>query len=508
MTIPDPKSIVDGLADLVLNKKCKHSDFAFLNSIYKKHLRGCLLTQAHLNAVLRFLPKENVITEPEQVFYSPTLIISNQCNLRNADPKIVKQIKTALTINNPKYIEATKYGRWIGKDLTEKLYFFREGKNNIRFPKGFLEDFLELSPDIKIVDKRKKYSNINFKFVGKLRKYQKRAIKDVLKHNEGILESGTGSGKTVMAIGIIAKRKQPTLILVHTKELLYQWQQRVKTFLGVDAGLVGDGIFVIKPITVAIVNTAKNNLTKLKNSFGQICIDECHRTPSTMFTQVVTSFNCKYVLGLSATAYRRDGLTKLIHLYVGPVRHKIKLKSLEECGAVLKPVFVQQKTQFQFQYKDNYSAMISALTKDESRNKQICEDIVTQIKHQSGIILVVSDRVPHCLIFRDYLVEAGISTALLVGNTKNDDRARIVKMAQHGKIQVLISTMQLIGEGFDCAGLDSLFITTPISYKGRLKQIVGRILRPKDGKRATVFDYRDPVGILERSADVRLQLYK
>ena len=134
----------------------------------------------------------------------------------------------------------------------------------------------------------------------------------------GVIEAGTGSGKTVMALALIARRRQPTLVIVHTKELLGQWQERVQHFLGTEPGQVGDGRFVLAPITIAIVNSARSHVTELVPHFGQLIVDECHRVPASLFTDVVCRFDCHYLLGLSATAFRSDEqTTRLIYYFHG-----------------------------------------------------------------------------------------------------------------------------------------------------------------------------------------------
>jgi len=322
------------------------------------------------------------------------------------------------------------------------------------------------------------------------------------------LEAGTGAGKTVIALAVIAARQQPTLVLVHTKELLHQWAERIETFLGIKAGLVGDGHFEPGPVTVAIVNSARNRLPDLEPRFGQICVDECHRVPASLFTDVVTAFPCRYSLGLSATAFRRDGLTRLISFYLGEPVHRVSKQHLQATGAVLKPLFIQQETGFTFSYRGDYQKLMTCLTTDEPRNQQIACDIASEAEENSGTLLVVSDRVSHCQRLAEILAGKGITAPVLTGALAKEKRAAIVEEVQEGRVKVLISTVQLIGEGFDCPGLSTLFLTTPIKFSGRLLQVVGRILRPAAGKQARVFDYLDPVGVLKASARARQQVYQ
>jgi superfamily II DNA or RNA helicase len=438
------------------------------------------------------------------------LTVASDCLLTGAAPTSLEFLKKELTIDNPKYVDAVKYGRWVGKRLKPKLKFFT-GKKNLRFPRGFANEAVRLVRQLegaapRLVDKRVELTPVALQFTGELRPYQSQAVTTIVARQFGVLESGTGSGKTVMALAVIAQREQPTLILVHNKELLYQWSERIETFLGVKAGLVGDGRFDLRDVTVAIVNTARNKIDQLQHQFGQLLVDECHRVPSSLFTDVVTSFDCKYMLGLSATAFRRDGLSRLINIYLGDLVHRVDSKSLEEVGAVLRPKVLVHETSFYFRYRDNYQDLLKALTTDEPRNNQIADDVKAECGRVASGVLVVSDRVAHCELLVALFSQRGIDARLLTGRSPTEERQKTVEDVRAGKVQVLVSTLQLIGEGFDCPGLSSLFLTTPIKFSGRLLQVVGRILRPAEGKVARVHDYVDhEVGVLARSADSRRQ---
>ena len=445
---------------------------------------------------------------------SLTLTVGAQCQLVGAPDILIKVLKNGLTLPNPKYQSAQKYGRWIGKKLPQYLYFFKETKIGLIMPRGFAREVVLQCLDIlgrkpEIIDQRLVLPEQEFTFHGTLRDYQDEAVAAVLARDFGVLEAGTGSGKTVMALKVIASRRQPTIILVHTKELMYQWVERIGEFLKVQAGLVGDGKSEVGPITVAIVNSARNQLATLSEHFGHLVVDECHRVPASLFTDVVTGFAAKYSLGLSATAYRRENvLTRLIYLYMGSRSHLVDAKRLQESGAVLKPQIELRITGFSYHYRDDYPAMMTALTLDDGRNRQIADDVVAVSKRDSGAILVVSDRVAHCEALAALIGERGGRVAVLTGRVNADKRAEIVEGIKTEEVKILISTLQLIGEGFDAPGLTTLFLATPIKFSGRLKQVIGRILRPVTGKQAMVYDYvDDQVGVLKHSAKERQLTY-
>lgn len=441
----------------------------------------------------------------------PILTVASECTLSEIDFSFGKELKNRLTIDNPQYLAAKKYGRWMGKKLKPQLEYYKVVPGGVRFPRGFSNQAVLLCRELlgvdpKIVDKRRRLEEIDLHFSGCLRRYQQEAVDRAEHKSFGVIEAGTGSGKTVMALALIAKRRQPTLVVVHTKELLYQWQERVTQFLGIEAGLVGDGKFNVAPVTIAIVNTARKRVSELYPHFGQLIVDECHRVPASLFTDVVSSFDCHYLLGLSATAFRSDNeMTKLIYFYMGDRIHRVDREELLATGAILAPEVIRTSTSFDYAYRGDYQALIKALVSHEGRNLQIINDIIkVSKKPDCGIILVVSDRVSHCRLFVEKLQNKGLQVELLSGQLAPDMRSAVVERVLNGSADVLVATLQLISEGFDCPGLATLFITTPISFEGRLLQVIGRIMRPAENKRARVFDYVDDnIPTLLRSANGR-----
>ena len=447
--------------------------------------------------------------------YPVRLSVHHECCLENAPPSLLATLRAELTIDNPKYQDAKRFGRWIGKKLKPQLFFFREENGRFCFPRGFGNRAVRLcrrqtgvSPQL--VDERRLLPPIDLTFRGTLRPYQETAVTAVLAHSFGVLEASTGSGKTVMALAVIARRQQPTLVLVHTRELMQQWRQRIRQFLGIDAGQAGDGRIDLQPVTVAIVNTARKHLDTLVPRFGHLVVDECHRVPASLFTEVVAAFDCHSMLGLSATAFRReDGMTRLIHISMGDRVHAVDGRMLEASGAVVRPELEQRPTGFVRDFQGEYPRLIKALAEDSRRNRQIAADVASLVRqgHQ-GTVLVVSDRVAHCQALADLLTADGVAAAVLTGQSGPDQRLQVVEAVQAGRVPVLVATLQLIGEGFDCPGLSTLVLATPIRFEGRLLQVVGRIMRPAEGKKALVIDYVDVgIPVLRRSAAARREVF-
>lgn len=443
------------------------------------------------------------------------MTVARECCLHGAGEQLLEKLRSELTIDNPKYKAAKKYSRWVGKKLKPKLYFYKEDEEEFCFPRGFANEFMRICDRMdfvrpQLIDKRRLLDEKEIVFTGTLRPYQQEAVESVVNRSFGVLEAATGSGKTVMALAVIAARRQPTLVLVHSKELMHQWRERIQEFLGIEPGQAGDGTFHIRPLTVAIVNTARKRIEELVPAFGQLIVDECHRVPASLFTDVVSGFDCHYMLGLSATAFRReDDMTKLIYLYMGDPLFRVDTEALAQSGAVIRPAFTQHETSFQYGFRGEYARLIKALAADATRNEQIAGDIENVLREKStGTVLVVSDRVAHCEELQRLLQQRKIECTLLTGQMSTEQRAQVVEAAQAGTLQVLIATVQLIGEGFDCADLSTLVLATPIKFEGRLLQVVGRIMRPAKGKKALVIDYNDSlVPVLRRSAEARAQLF-
>ncbi|KKL95508.1 hypothetical protein LCGC14_1853930, partial [marine sediment metagenome] len=209
------------------------------------------------------------------------LTITNQIDVPYIDERFDDFIYGELTIRNPVWLENHRMKRYNWKTPKE-LYFYKEvDKNGLYVPRGFLPDMIEYLDHNNIefkIDNRThvEKEKINFEFSGHLRPFQEIAIKSMLNQNEGTLCAPTGSGKTVMGIYMIAKRKQPTIIIVHTKELLYQWMDRLKEFLNiVNYGKIGDGCLdENKHITVALIQTLRN-YPEIVNQYEFLIVDEC-----------------------------------------------------------------------------------------------------------------------------------------------------------------------------------------------------------------------------------------
>ncbi len=441
--------------------------------------------------------------------------------IRRLTADLRQTLKGKLQFENPRYLEAVRLGRWT-RNIPKILKFYEElGRDGLRVPRGYLRPLVDLlrsrAVPFRIADRRRSLEPCALNFGGTLKPFQQQAVDACLAKDFGVLSAPTGSGKTVMALAAIAARRQPTLIVVHTRELQNQWIERIGQFLDIPpeaVGRIGHGkVCIGDAVTVAMVQTLYKHVEAVAPRIGFVVVDECHRCPSRTFTEAVTAFDSRYMLGLSATPYRRDKLSQLIFWHLGNLCHEIDQGRLVSSGDVLDAEVIWRHTEFS-PYADavnEYSRMLSELTGDDRRNRMIADDVASEAAARPGAILVLSDRRRHCETLQALLqYRHGIGAERLTGDMAAAERQAVLEKLNQGQVQVLVATGQLIGEGFDCRELGTLFFATPIRFSGRVLQYLGRVLRPAPGKRkARVYDYVDArVDVLAAAARARQRVYE
>ena len=428
---------------------------------------------------------------------------------------------------NPEFYEAERmrfsvYGkpRIISRALN--------GGKFLDLPRGCLDSAVQILKEsglrAAIDDKRYCGAPLLAEFHGELRPEQKVAAADILKHDTGILAAGTAFGKTVVAIAVIAKRKTNTLILANRRPLQMQWISKIAAFLDVpekEIGKIGGGSGRwTGKIDVALMQSLcrKGVVDPRVKEYGQIIVDECHAVAAETFEAIVDAAPSRYVLGLSATVMRRDGHDPLIMMQLGPIRHRVEPKSLAKREPFAHVIHVRQ-TSFRMKAslpEDDgrfcYDGMLKEMIADAARNRLIAEDVIAAVKEgRSPVIL--TERREHVAVFESLLegrVKNVVSLTGGMGAKATRERKEGLAAIADSEERVIIATGSYLGEGFDDSRLDTLFLASPVSWRGKITQYAGRLHRLHDGKREVrIYDYLDSnVSVCEKMFEKRKSGYQ
>ncbi|MDE0263754.1 MAG: DEAD/DEAH box helicase family protein [Bryobacterales bacterium] len=458
------------------------------------------------------LPEEIKVVRSNLLYIEKTGLPSGMLNrlLRLAafqNPEFYRaQAMRLSTFDKPRVIAC-------GEELTQ----------HVAIPRGCLAEVVSLleAHNVKANVRDERFTGIPIEadFRGQLRPLQRNAVSAFTGFDEGILCAPTAFGKTVVAAQMIAERKVNTLVLVHRQQLLDQWRERLTMFLGLPAksvGQIGGGKNdQTRAVDVALIQSLHRRgvVKDLVADYGQIIVDECHHISAFTFERVLRQAKAKYVVGLTATPTRKDGHHPIIFMQCGPIRFSHSARAMTK-SLPFEHFVVPRQTGFAME-QDLADVSIhdiyAALVKDPARNQMIVDDLVRAVRSGHSPLLLTG-RTAHL----QNLVEKlrGVIENVFVlrgGMGRHQRRAAAEAMARLGPSdqQVILATGSYIGEGFDDARLDTLFLAMPISWKGTLQQYVGRLHRLCDSKRAVlVYDYVDfNVPMLARMYQRRLKGY-
>lgn len=436
--------------------------------------------------------------------------------------RVYRFLKKELNFSNPEFYTKERFGysTWNTARWIKTIEVVPSG---INLPIGFLHVLLDFitknSFSRSITDLRVINKEIQFSSTLQLRPDQQKTLDQLLIHERAILEAHPGFGKTMVALALMENRHQKTLIIVHTKTLLHQWHERIIQNFNIskkDLGMIGENKWKVgEKVTIASYMTlTRRGIEEIKNEFGFIIIDECHHVPANTFSSVVRQFAAKYVLGLTATAFRKDKLEKLMHLYVSDnfvlASETEKIDDQQTPCTVTTKLLVKQ-TAFKTQRPIDFHALSKLIISDSKRNAQIAQDII-EVMELGEKCLVLTERVEHGAILLNLIRQKtkGIHAAVATGVMTKKQRQRITQRLEQERFQLLIATGKLIGEGFDWPAVSHLFLAFPFSWKGKLIQYVGRVQRSEPGKTvAVVHDYFDEqVTMLKLMYFKRLRTYR
>ena len=456
-------------------------------------------------------------------------IFDNQIYIKKLKllPNEISYLKRLASFTNPKFYELQKLRMPIFYKTTPRIIScFEEDDRFLILPRGCMEKIKDVceKSNVKLIikDKREQGTKVDYKFNGKLNRKQEKAMNDLISHETGVLCATTGFGKTVIGAKIISELKTNTLVIVNRNNLLDQWKERLSYFLDINKKEIGQcGASkenLNGKLDVASFQSLfkKDNLEELVKNYGLVIVDECHHVAAFSFEKVLKAIRSKYVYGLTATPTRKDGWHKIIYMQCGDIRVRVSNKELKQNKEMEHTVIVK-KTNYKYipsdeQDKILISEILNDMCHNVFRNSMIIEGIKKCVA-DGRTPIVLTERVEHLKILKEGLDELNIPIVIYKGNMgkkKTKEIHDIIKEAdENNKPRIILATSSSIGEGFDDSRLDTLFLSMPVSWKGRIIQYVGRLHREhEDKEKVVVYDYLDNMKILEKMYNRRLKGYK
>ncbi|EFD0507123.1 DEAD/DEAH box helicase [Escherichia coli] len=325
---------------------------------------------------------------------------------------------------------------------------------HIALPRGCLDSALSFlrynNIAAELIDKRFAGTECNAVFTGNLRAEQEEAVSALLRYDTGVLCAPTAFGKTVTAAAVIARRKVNTLILVHRTELLKQWQERLAVFLqvGDSIGIIGGGKH--KPcgnIDIAVVQSISRHgeVEPLVRNYGQIIVDECHHIGAVSFSAILKETNARYLLGLTATPIRRDGLHPIIFMYCGAIRHTAARpkESLHNLEVLTRSRFTSGHLPSDARIQD----IFREIALDHDRTVAIAEEAMKAFG-QGRKVLVLTERTDHLDDIASVMNTLKLSPFVLHSRLSKKKRTMLISglnALPPDSPRILLSTGRLIG---------------------------------------------------------------
>ena len=434
---------------------------------------------------------------------------------------LINQIKRLAAFQNPEFYK--KQSMRLSTATTPRVIACAEDlPEHVGLPRGrqtALATLLrEYGVSLEVEDERVSGEPLGFRFCGKLTAVQQKAVSALLGHDIGVFVAPPGVGKTVVGTYLVAERDCSTLVLVHRRPLLDQWLAQLSLFLGIEQkeiGQIGAGKKTGNGrLDVAMIQSLVRNGKALDvANYGQVIVDECHHLPAVSFERVLAEANARYVVGLTATPQRRDGHHPITEMQLGPVRFAIDPKS-QTAERPFAHKLVVRETGFRTtsEATPSIQRLYAELAADEQRNRLILDDVIQAIDQGRSPILL-TERKDHLEYFAARLANFARHLVVLQGGMNTKERREVKEQLAaipDGEERLVLATGRYIGEGFDDARLDTLFLALPISWKGTLIQYTGRLHRLRPGKtEVRIFDYVDhEVPMLLRMFEKRLRGYR
>ena len=438
-------------------------------------------SQAPVQKLAGKMPKFLTVTLANQIYFEKAQLPQSLTN---------RLIRLA-AFQNPQFYraQAMRMSVW---DTPRVIGSAENYPQHIALPRGCFEAVTELLTDngirCDLKDERHIGVPTSLEFAGTLRPDQEAAAATMLRHDTGVLCAPTAFGKTVTAAAMIIRRGVNTLVLVHRTELLKQWQERLQAFLGVGKGVVGtigggkSKLTGIIDIAVMQSLSRQGEVSPLVENYGHVIVDECHHVGAVSFDAILRRAKAKYILGLTATPIRRDGLQPTIFMQCGPIRH-----TAAKAAGAPQDLEVVPRSRFgliELTADAGIQDVFRHLARDQARTDAIAAE-VRAAADEGRKVLVLTERTDHLDAIQSALNDVKPPPFVLHGRLAKKQRATLIAELDAlppDAPRILLATGKLVGEGFDHPPLDTLVLAMPVSWKGTLQQYAGRLHREHTGK--------------------------
>ena len=418
------------------------------------------------------------------------------------DSKVIKEIKDELTVKPFNNFNKSQINSDVGR-----FNVFMESPKKLYLPRFYgIKKFGV--PTINLIEDG---NDIDISFKGTLREEQKPIeeiyLKNAREKGGGIISLKCGGGKTVLALHIISVLKKKTIVVVHKDFLMTQWRDRILEFLpNARIGKIQQNTIDIedKDIVLAMVQSLsmKEYDDDTFNSFGLAIFDECHHLGAEVFSKSMSKVASKYMLGLSATPKRKDGLSRVFEWFMNDIVYFQKEKNkdyaevqLIECNFSEKEY---NKEELNFRKEPCMPKMINNICGYLPRTEKII-NLIKKYQGDGRNILILSDRREH--LNQMFQMLDGYSCGFYVGGMKPDE------LRESQEKDILLATFSMASEGMDIPKLNTVILASP---KSDVEQSVGRIFRLKACDRKfhpLIIDMQDTFSMFKRQCEKRITFY-
>ena len=381
----------------------------------------------------------------------------------------------------------------------------KSGKKYIGFPTGKRRLLKQLMPDdASVVDQRPRPKfRFKVKFIRKMWKNQRPAVRELTKKKYGLLEAPPRSGKTPMAVKIAVNLGMKTLVLANQHEYLNEFndtiygneKNKIEPFTNIPEieARLGRKIagFTKNPKEMAkydivlltyqslITEKGQELLEKIKNMFGTLIIDEADKVAAEHYMRVISRFNVYARIGVTGTVERKDRRDLLTRFILGPVNYEMEAETM-----IPRVEIIETGVSTSYRYKV-WTYAIRFLANHVKRNLKIVKEAVKDIEAGRSVIIPCV-RVDHAKALTsgiNALLPDTKPAELFYSQIPKVNRKKIIEGARNGKVKAVVGIRSMLQRGINVPRWDTLYVVMPISNPPNFKQETARIRTPMEGKK-------------------------